>query len=166
MCLTEPKGKENMNIVSKPTALTGVCGAVSVCRRRSTCVFSIPDAALNSHSAALMLLWQPAPMGHAIKIAPFLYSCILWTRLASMMNKTSVSVQQIWGGGSLHEDFWERYFNFFPSFCACLPVWARFIYLSFPLNLSHWKQIMLSHSAPFVNVWFWLPLKRTALLLK
>lgn len=39
--------------------------------------FLITDIAINSHSAALMLLWRPTPMGYAIKVTPFLYSCIL-----------------------------------------------------------------------------------------
>lgn len=59
------------------------CVYLCVCRllctvREGWCTFSlITDIAINSHSAALKLLWQPTPMGYAIKVAPFLYSCIL-----------------------------------------------------------------------------------------
>lgn len=102
------ESEKNMN-VSKPTA--GTWCPVGV--QEKVCIFLILDVALNSHSAALMLPWQPAPMGHAIKTAPFLYSCILWTLLASTMNKTSVSARQIQAGNPLHEDFRERFVVFF-----------------------------------------------------
>lgn len=58
-------------------------------------IFLITDIAINSHSTALLLLRQPTPMGDAIKVAPFLYSCILWSWPARTMNKTSVNVQDI-----------------------------------------------------------------------